>query len=256
MLLLIGLGLDAKDISVRALEALKSADLVLMEDYTTFLPGQYVDYLKAEVKAGITAIQRADLEDRAKETVAKAKDKTLAILIPGDPLIATTHHILLDEAKRQGIEYTVYHAPSIFSAAIGQSGLDVYRFGPPFTVPFWSSNYKPTSFIDSLRKNLDDDQHSLILLDLEAKSRNFMTLAQAVQLLRDADWEKRLDIFTDDLYILVMGDVGKSTEAIAYLAVKDIGRVEERFGGKPLVIIVPASPTPAEMESLARFAVR
>ena len=256
MLLLIGLGLDVKDISVMALEALKSADLVLMEDYTTFLPSQYLEYLKTETRSEIVAIQRSDLEDNVKKTVSQAREKTLAILVPGDPLIATTHHIILDEAKRQGIEYKVYHSASIFSAAIGESGLDVYRFGPPFTVPFWSENYKPTSFVESLKRNMENDQHSMILLDLDAKSRSFMTLAQAVQLLRDADWEKGLDIVTDDLYILAMGDVGKSTGTAAYLMIKDIGKVEDRFKGKPVVIIVPAVPTPAELESISRFLIK
>jgi diphthine synthase len=256
MLLLIGLGLDAKDLSVKALDALRSADLVLMEDYTTFLPVGYLEYLKAETKSEIAIVRRSDLEDNVKKTVAQAEEKTVAILVPGDPLIATTHHIILDESKRQGIEYRVYHSASIFSAAIGESGLDVYRFGPPFTIPFWSENYKPTSFVESLKRNMENDQHSLILLDLDAKSRSFMTLAQAVQLLRDADWEKRLDIVTEDLCILAMGDVGKSTCTAAYLMIKNIARVEDRFKGKPIVIIVPASPSPAELESISRFLVK
>lgn len=45
MLVLIGLGLDFKDISVRAQEFLHGADRILMESYTSTLSEEYTAYL-------------------------------------------------------------------------------------------------------------------------------------------------------------------------------------------------------------------
>ncbi len=251
MLLLIGLGLDTKEISVKAMEELKKADRIFLEQYTTFISGEYIEYLRSESGREITILGRAELEEKASETLKGAKSKTTVVLVPGDPLIATTHYAtILNIARKLGIKSKVYHSSSIYSAAVGESGLDVYKFGPPVTVAFWSENYKPTSFLDAIRKNLMNAQHSLILLDLDQKEKRPMALDEAIALLQAAEKEKEFGIIHDGLKIIIMGDVGKETQSIAYTSIKDIKKISAMFSKKILVLVVPSSPSFAEQESL------
>ncbi len=254
MLLLIGLGLDTKEISVKALEALRNADAVFLEQYTTFISIEYIAYLKEASGKEITAIGRSELEEKATQTLNGAKSGTIAILVPGDPLIATTHYsTLLNVARKMGIKSKVYHSSSIYSAAVGESGLDVYKFGPPVTVPYWSKNYKPTSFLDSIHRNIKNGQHTLVLLDLEQNEMRPMALEEAVTIINDAEKERGTGTFSDGLKLMVMGDIGKPTQEIAYLPYNNMGKAAKRFAKKMLVLVMPANPSFAEQESLSGF---
>lgn len=254
MLLLIGLGLGTKEISVNALEALRKADIILLEQYTTFISTDYLVYLKGETGKEITIIGRSELEEKAAETIKSAKTGTTAILVPGDPFIATTHYAtIINIARKMGIKSKVYHSSSIYSAAVGESGLDVYKFGPPVTIPYWSKNYKPTSFLDSIQKNIRNGQHTLILLDLEQEEMRPMALEEAAAIINDAEKERGIVVFPDSLKLTVMGDLGKPTQDIAYLSYKNMGKVTKRFSKKILVLVIPANPSFAEQESLSWF---
>jgi diphthine synthase len=254
MLILIGLGLETKDISVRGLEAANAAAKVYLEQYTTFISDEYLAYLKSEIKQQMTVLGRSELEEKVKETINEAKTKDIAILVPGDALIATTHHTtILDTAKQMKIKTKVYHASSIYSAAIGESGLDVYRFGQTVTIPFWYENYKPTSYLDVIKKNLLNDEHTLLLLDLNQKEKRTMSLDEAVAQLKAAENEKLYDIIDDNLKILVLGNVGRETQELAYFRIGDAKKMQKRFNGKILSMIIPATLNFAEEEALGKF---
>lgn len=121
MLLLIGLGLGSRDVSVRAMEEIRKPGLIFLETYTSFIAKDYLAFLRREAGGRIAEMGRQDLEDRVNETVAAAKKGRVVILVPGDPLIATTHSIVLNEAKRQGVKCEVIHSVSVFSVAIGRA---------------------------------------------------------------------------------------------------------------------------------------
>ncbi len=246
MLMLIGLGLETKDLSVRALEALKSADRVLAEQYTTILPGGYIDFLEKETGKRIQFIKRSDLEENVDATIKDSKTKNIALLIPGDPLVATTHHIVADAAKKVGASVEVFHSSSIFSAAIGVSGLDIYRFGPTTTVPFWSAKYKPTSFLDVIMKNQSNGQHTLVLLDIDAAEGRHMNASEAVALLLKAEEEKGYGVLTPDTRVIVLCDIGRNIQAIDYTT---IGKATSDRA-KATALIIPARLNFAEEESL------
>ncbi len=254
MLILIGLGLETKDISLRGLQAATEADKVLFEQYTSFISKEYLDYLKEATGQEMVSITREDMEEKAEATIKDAKDGNLAILVPGDPLVATTHYsTLIDAAHKMKIKTKVYHAASIYSAAVGESGLDVYKFGPPVTIAFWSKNYKPVSFLDSIKRNLENNHHTLLLLDIDQKNKRPMKLSEATELLKNAELERLFDIINEGLRIVILGNVGKDDQELAYVRIGDANKVEKRFEGKVLSLVVPAQLSFAEKESLERL---
>lgn len=253
MLFLIGLGLATKDLSARALEEITEADELLLETYTAFIPEDYLNFLEKQSGKKPRMIKRKDLEEDVKQTVAMAKSKNIVILVPGDPLIATTHSIILNEAKKQGIKYEVTHAPSVFSIAIGESGLDVYKFGPTVTLPFWFENYKPTSFIGSIKKNLQNGQHTLLLLDIEQKKSRPMKLSEALEIIRKAQAASNSEPISQDAQLIVMANLGREDKIIKYVKVRDAdSKLFEELEGKQLSLIVPGPMSFAEEENLRR----
>ncbi|MCL5100330.1 MAG: diphthine synthase [Candidatus Marsarchaeota archaeon] len=252
MLFLVGLGLENKDISARALEVLQTCDSILIDTYTAPIFPEYISYIEEKTKRKLITADRHMLEENVKETIKDAKTKDIAILIPGDPLVATTHHIILDSAKSLKIAYHVYHSSSIFSAAIGESRLDIYKFGRITTIPFWSEKYKPVSFIDVIKINLDNDEHTLLLVDVNPKTNSTMDLKTALGLLLKAENERKHKIITESTEIFVLGDIGMKTQLILFSDIESLLK-NDYFNGKKISIIIPGKLTFAEDEATRLF---
>ena len=71
------------------------------------------------------------------------------------------------DAEAQGVPIRVIHNSSIYSAAPARAGLQIYRFGKTATLVNPRPNYQPKSSLGVIRKNLENDMHSLVLLDTE-----------------------------------------------------------------------------------------
>jgi len=237
------------------METIKKADVLLLESYTSFLPEGYVDFIEKETGKKAVPLSRQDLEDNVKATVSRAKDNDIALLIPGDPLVATTHHLVINTARKLDIGVEVFHSASAFTAAIGESGLDIYKFGPTVTVPFWFENYRPTSFLDLIRRNLENKEHTLVLLDIDQKAHRPMSLDEAVGILRSAEEARRHGFVKDDLKVIILANAGREGQEVKYVA---LGRITDELrrslSGKAIALVVPAQTSFAEEENL-RFAV-
>lgn len=255
MLILIGLGLGTKDLSALAVEEIKDADELLLETYTASIPDGCIGFIKEQSGRSPRQLRRKDLEDDLKATVSSAKNKKVAILVPGDPLIATTHSIILNEAKAQGIECKVIHAPSVFSVAIGESGLDVYKFGPTVTLPFWSDRYKPTSFIDSISRNMQNGQHTLVLLDIEQEHSRPMKISEAWRILRDAISASKNKGIDNETRVIILANLGRTDEKIRRSTVAGMPMLEKELEGKVLSLVFPGQLSFAEEDNLERAVV-
>jgi len=252
LLFLIGLGLCEGDISLRAIEIAKKADKLFLDPYTNRVSSNYINYLEKVLGKEIAKLGRSDLEENANATIEYAKNAIVVIFVMGDPLIATTHNTIINLARKMSIAVRVIHAPSIFTAAIGESGLDIYRFGPTTTIPFWSENYKPVSFIDVINKNLQNNQHTLVLLDYNYKEDRAMSLGEAIDLLNKAQEERKINIVQK---MLVLADVGKESEDIVYADINTLYKISERFKGKLISLIIPSNPNFAEAESISKYTI-
>ena len=257
MLALIGLGLGKGDISIKAAEFLKKADNIMYEEYTANIQEGYIEEISKMSGKEPEKISRKDLEDNVKATVKKAKSAEVALLFPGDPLVATTHHIIMDEAAAQGIRTAVFHAPSIFTAAIGESGLDIYKFGPTATIPKFSRNYRPTSFIELIKRNYDNGQHTLVLFDVGEDTGSSMKTAEAVSILTEA--MKLESVEFADTKAIMISDIGRKGQKIAYLDINSITRTHGHSNDSKTqmaCMIIPSKMSFAEEHAVLRHAAR
>ncbi len=249
MLYLVGLGIAEGELSLNAIEALKNSEKIFLENYTTPVSEKYLLFLRSFGKE-ITELKRSDLEENAKILLLSAKKEKIAILVPGDPLIATTHHLLLIIAKNFGIQVSILHSSSIFSAAIAESGLDIYKFGPTTTITNWSSNYKPVSFLDVIEKNIQMNLHTLVLFDIVNNGERTLSVEEAIQIIIDSEIKSQKK-FLQDRKILLLSDIGSNNKKILYATL--LSEKLKKIKSKKLCMIVPAEPSFAEQELLELF---
>lgn len=159
---LIGIGLGKKSISLEALEVLKKCKRVYLENYTIEFPYK-IEELEESYKINISPLTRTMVESES--FLEEAKNKEVALLVYGAPLIATTHISLLLKCKSEGIKYRIIENASILDA-LGETGLQVYKFGKKTSMPRWTEHYKPSSFVDVIKGNQKIDAHTVILVDI------------------------------------------------------------------------------------------
>ena len=160
-LLLIGLGLEEGDLSLRAVESIKKCDKIYLESYTSV--GISIGYLTKVLGKKIEPKPREFFENNSKEIIKEAKKENVALLIQGDCLSATTHISILQEAEENNIKTEIIHGISIFTA-VNETGLSLYNFGKTASIPFENKDVKTPYLI--VKENLEKGMHSLVLLDL------------------------------------------------------------------------------------------
>lgn len=245
MLFLVGIGLAENDLSIGAIEACRRSELYL-DAYTSFVDQKRVNALSKSLGREIKLLKRPELEENARELVSKALKRNIAILVGGDPLIATTHKILYIEAKRAGIRPVIIHAASVFTAAMGESGLDFYRFGPTCTIPKWSEHYKPVSFYNTIQNNIENGKHSMLLLDYDAAEKQTIPLAEAVKTLESAESHYKKNQIKDSTKLMVLHNIAMKSQKIIFTTIKGAKKIVLNRG--PTLIIIPAKLTDIETE--------
>ncbi len=238
MLKLIGMGIsDERDISLKGLDELKKCDIVFAENYTNIMKEGTIERLEEISGMKIEILEREDVEGEEK-ILSEAESKNVALLIPGDPLIATTHSSLLLSAKKRKIKTKVVHSSSILSAAIGESGLHAYKFGKTATLSYWTDSYKPTTPYKIIETNKSNGMHTLLLLDISTEKQP-MHASHALELLRKIENELGKGIIKDDTELLVLSRVGYEDQKISFGTLSALMKKGESLGSPPFIFIIP-----------------
>jgi len=245
-LYLIGLGLwDEKDISVKGLEIVKKCDLVYLENYTSVMKGTTPEKLEKLFGKKIKVLGRKEVE-QDKEFLKQAKTKEVALLIGGDPTLATTHIEIILEAKKKGVKTKVIHASSIQSA-IAESGLFIYKFGRSCSIPFPQKGFAPESFYATIVGNKKQDSHTLVFLDLKPEENRFMTINEGLKILIEIG-EKHKKEINEDTIAVGFARIGSDDQVIKAGKIKDLMKFD--FGGPMHVLVFPGRPHFMEEEAL------
>ena len=226
MLYLIGLGLnDEKDISLKGLEAIKKCKFVYLESYTSKLN---VDLKKLEILYGKKIIiADRTLVENSNDIINNSKKYNVALLIIGDVFGATTHINFVIECKKNNIEFKIIHNASVLTA-VGEIGLELYKFGKTTSIPFNNKDVKTT--MEVIKQNQKNDLHTLVLLDLDPLNNKFMNAREAIKYLLDNGFNKSNKI-------VVCSQLGGDSE-IVYSDVTTL--INHDFNKYPQSVIVPS----------------
>jgi len=240
-LVFVGLGLfDELDISLRGLEEIRKADSVYAEFYTSLLAGLSFENLERDAAKSITVVCRKTLEEENGEPILRqAENAKVAFLVPGDPLIATTHIDLRIRAEKRGIKTRVVHAGSIISAAIGLSGLQNYRFGRSVTVPFQEGGVLSEAPYSVIAENKARNLHTLCFLDIRAEEKRYMTVKEALEILLALEERRRLHVTSPNSLAVGLARAGSEDTVVKAEKVKNLTGFD--FGGPPHALAFPAN---------------
>jgi diphthine synthase len=248
-LVFVGLGLhDDMGISLRGLEEVKTAYTVFIELYTSLLPGFSMERLKKVSGKNVCAVSRKEIEERnGKSILESAETGKTVLLVPGDPLIATTHVALRIEAEKHRIKTRVVHGASILSAVIGLSGLHNYKFGKSVTIPFPDETSSKTPHT-VVAQNKKLGLHTLCLLDINTEEDRYLNIRDGLKALLEADARKKTKTVTMDTLAVGLARAGSENPTVKAGFVKNL--LDYDFGKPPHSLIFPGKLHFMEAEAL------
>lgn len=246
-LILAGLGLSKEDITLKTLEKAGESKEVFYETYTSKVPGVNKKYLEKVFGKEVKKLSRSDLEKNFPELIDRLEGEIL-ILVPGDPLVFTTHLNLLIEAKKRGIQTEIIHAPSVYSA-IGESGLFLYKFGKSTTLPYPLENFKPESPYECIKENMERGLHTLALLDIKEEKKKYLTPKEGLEYLLELESRKSEGVISKEQKVVILSQIGSNTKALY----DKISKLLKSKINPPSIIIFPGKLHSIEKEYLEKF---
>ncbi len=213
-LIFVGLGLGGvEDMSLKALEELRSCDRVFGEFYTSKLIDSDVGGLERLIGKKVSLLNRAAVEE-GEEVIDAARAMKVAFVCAGDTMAATTHLDIRLRAMEENIPTRLIHGVSIFTACASSFGLQPYKFGRTITLPFQEEHFQPTSPYENILENKKRGLHSLVLLDIQDDIKRYMTAADGVRWLIEAEQKIGGGLIAADTIICAAARVGSKTEKL------------------------------------------
>jgi diphthine synthase len=197
MLTFVGLGLyDERSVTVVGREAIRGADRVIAEFYTSKLAGATVADLESYHGVDVEVRDRHGIEQRPGDVLEDARQRDVVVLTAGDTMVSTTHVDLRLRARERGVETRVVHGTTAETAASSLTGLQNYRFGKATTLPFERSHGGdgvPDSVVETIDANRERGLHTLVFLDIDAERDDYMHGDEAADRLAAA-WRDELGV--------------------------------------------------------------
>jgi len=253
-LVFVGLGLyDENDLSLRGLEEVKRADFVFAELYTSLMQGLTLERLEKLTGKEIVLVSRRKLEEESGKQILEAARKGQTVfLVPGDPLIATTHVDLRIRAEKAGIKTRIVHGASIVSAAMGLSGLQNYKFGRSITIPFSNGEIVSETPYNIVKANLKAGLHTLCFLDVRAEEKRYMTIKEALKTFIAVGKAKQESVITSSMFAVGIARAGSRTPTVRADVAEKL--LDFDFGNPPHTLIFLGKLHFMEAEALISLA--
>jgi len=241
---LIGLGLGTVgQITLEALENAGKLDKLYLDTYTSFTDHSLLEELSKKFGERLVKADRKTLEERISDIIEEAERGNVGILVPGDPLIATTHGSIIAEAAKKGVDFKVIHGVSIYCAAVSCSYLHAYKFGRVTTIP--KSGIGVETCYRVIAENMERGLHTLVLLDT---ADGGITIPEAIELLLKAEDKLGLGLLPNDRLVICLARIGFDDEFRWAGRLRDAIRKE--YPPPPHSIIFPGELHFSEIEAL------
>ncbi len=241
-----GLGIgDEPSLHMGVIRKMGDYDMIFLELYTS--PTLYTrEDVKSLVEREVYEVNRRVLEEGSDQFLNLCKAKNVLLLVPGDPLTATTHKSLVIEARRNGIDVRIYHNTSIYTAAIGEAGLDIYRVGASGTIMRGGVEVNMRNH-RILNVNYQLSLHTFYFLEYSREDGYVMDVYEGIEELSKD--ERSLSILdSEDTYIIGMTWVGTTKQQIRVF--ENTSEVDGLPKKAPSVIVIAANPHFTEKEYL------
>ncbi len=233
MLNIVGLGLNPKKhLTLEAMERIDESSTIFMENYTSRIVDMDKESLENLIKKDIEILEREDVEE-GKKIIEKAKESIVSLLVPGDPMIATTHVSLVLMAKDSGIPVNIVNGISIQTVIPSILGIQSYKFGRTVTIPLPEYDFYPESVYRYIEKNIENGLHTIVLLDIRKDLE--MHAIMALDILEKMESLYHSDVINEDRIIAV---ISKACSEKMKVNVDKFSRIRERDLGEPLHTIV------------------
>ena len=254
MLTFVGLGLyDERSVTVAGRDAIRAADRVFAEFYTSRLIGTDIETLEDTLETSIELRDRAGIEQDPEPILEAAESENVVFCTAGDTMVSTTHTDLRLRAADRGIETRIVHGTTAQTAAGSLTGLQNYRFGKATTLPFEDAHGGdgvPDSVVATIEDNRDRDLHTLVYLDIKVddpywdeSDDTYMTATQAATMLSEP--------FPDTLGVVV----ARAGSPDPLVVADTLDELATQTFGEPLhLLVIPGSLHPLESDALESLA--
>jgi diphthine synthase len=248
MFYLIGIGLNPKQITLEALEAIKSCKRVFFEAYTSVYSGGSIGELEEICGKKFLELNRKGVEEGFSLFLKEAKNlnENIALLAFGNALNATTHVQLLLDAKKIGLRHRVLQGISVFDF-LAEAGLDAYKFGRVCTVVAPKKSFAPEDFFGVVEKNFSLGLHTLCLLEIDAEQDYQMGVSEAVSILQKIEAKKKTKIL-DSTVLIGLYALGSKDQKFKKGSVKEF--LMSGFGKFPQSLVVCGKLNEKEKEAV------
>jgi len=192
-------------LTLEAVEVLREADRVYVDIYTGMVDESFLEFVRTVSKVGVEPADRHMLEENNARIVAEAAEKEVALVIPGESFIATTHSSLREKAVKHGVNTRLVHGISAYTSAISLSGLHVYKFGRAATIPVTENPVDLRTVYFTVHENSLRGLHTFLFLDTV---RGGLDASKALRMLLASESEFRRGVFREDRLAVVVARVG------------------------------------------------
>ena len=261
---LIGLGPgDLEHMTERAKSVARGCEKRYLEGYTAVLPAEQEALLEGIIGPW-AKLMRPSVE-KPEKLLEEARGASIALLVVGDPMQATTHIDLEARCAERGVGFDIVPGMSATSLAVSLSGLQSYRFGRQVTLPFSYGDYLATSPLEMIDANYVGGLHSLVLLDLDPTGMGFdppkpmqpeeavaMLERMCARLVEEQGERESLETPVRDWDGILLSDIGTERQRVIAGHLSDLSEVE---GGWIHTLILPAEMSGNEREAFERRSV-
>ena len=263
---LIGIGPgDLGHMTERARSVARGCKKRYLEGYTAVLPTEQEALLESVVGPW-ERMMRPSVES-PEALLDESRNDSVALLVVGDPMQATTHIDLEARCMEEGIGFEVIPGMSATSLAVSLSGLQSYKFGRQVTLPYPYGDYLATSPLEMILRNLEGGLHTLVLLDLDPTGMGLdlptpMSPSQAISTLGEMEekWLEERDgldstgvkksaLAVNEWEGVLLSDVGTKGQRVFSGSLKEISKVQ---GGRVHSLIIPSEMSNNEREAFSR----
>ena len=160
-----------------------------------------------------------------------------------------------------GIEVKAVHNASIMNA-VGCVGLQLYTYGETVSIPFWTDDWEPESFLHKIKANKERKMHTLCLLDIKMKEQTVENLIKGRKIFEPPRFmsvnvacEQILavgdDAINGDTPAVGVARIGSDTQKIISGTLEELRKAE--FGEPLHSLIIAGDMHPLEQQAFDNF---